>query len=54
MVTQGETHNYLGMAIDYIIPGKVKIMMLHFVQGVLDECPEDLMKGPSSTPAANH
>ena len=28
--------------------------MPDFVQGVLDECPEDLMKGPSSTPAANH
>ena len=25
-----------------------------FCQGVLDECPEDLMKGPSSTLAANH
>ena len=54
MVTWGETHNYLGMAIDYTIPGKVKITMLDFVQGVLDECPEDLMKGPSSTHAANH
>ena len=28
--------------------------MPDFVQGVLDECPEDLMKGPSLTPTANH
>ena len=54
MVTQGETHDYLGTAIDYTIPGKVKITMLDFVQGVLDEYPDDLMKGPSLTPAANH
>ena len=53
-VTRGQTHNYLGMAIDYTIPGKVKFMMPDFVQGVLDEFPEDLMKGPSATPAANH
>ena len=42
------------MTFDYTILGKVKITMPDFVQGVLDECPEDLMKGPSSTPAANH
>ena len=53
-VARGETHDNLGMTFDYIILGKVKIMMPDFVQGVLDECPEDLMKGPSSTPAANH
>ena len=53
-VTRGEVHDYLGMTFDYTIPGKVKITMPDFVQGVLDECPEDLMKGPSSTPAANH
>ena len=28
--------------------------MPDFVQGVLDECPDDLMKGPSSTPTADH
>ena len=45
-VTRGKVHDYLGMTFDYIIPGKVKITMPDFVQGVLDECPEDLMKGP--------
>ena len=54
MVTQGKVHDYLGMTFDYSTPGKVKITMPDFVQGVLGECPEDLMKGPSSTPAANH
>ena len=53
-VTRGKVHDYLGMTFDYTIPGKVKITMPDFVQGVLDECPEDLMNGLSSTPAANH
>ena len=53
-VTRGKVHDYLGMTYDYTILGKVKITMLDFVQGMLDECPEDLMKGPSATPAANH
>ena len=29
-------------------------MMKDFIQGVLDEYPGELMKGPSATPAANH
>ena len=53
-VTQRKVHDYLGMTFDYTIPGKGRITMPDFVQGVLDECPEDLMKGPSSTPTANH
>ena len=28
--------------------------MKDFIQGVLDECPGELMKGASATPAANH
>ena len=28
--------------------------MKDFIQGVLDECPGELMKGVSVTPAANH
>ena len=29
-------------------------MMKDFIQGVLDECPGEWMKGPSVTPVANH
>ena len=42
------------MVIDYTVPGKVKFTMQDFIQGVLDECPGELMKGASATPAANH
>ena len=42
------------MVIDYTVRGKVKLMMKDFIQGVLDECLGELMKGPSATPAANH
>ena len=42
------------MTIDYTTLGKVKFTMPDFIQGVLNEWPEDLMKGPSMTPAVNH
>ena len=53
-VTQGKIQNYLGMVIDYTALGKVKFMMQDFIQGVLDECPGELIKGASVTLAANH
>ena len=53
-VTQGKIHDYLGMVIDYTVPGKVKFTMKDFIQEVLDECLGELMKGASVTPAANH
>ena len=46
--------DYLGMVIDYTVPGKDKFTMQGFIQRVLDECPGELMKGASATPAANH
>ena len=53
-VTQGKIHDYLGMVIDYTVLGKVKFTMKDFIQGVLDECLGELIKGPSATLAANH
>ena len=53
-VTRGNIHDYLGMVIDYTVPGKVKFTMQDFIQGVFNECPGELMKGASATPAANH
>ena len=52
-VTQGKIHDYLGMVIDYTVPGKVKFTMKDFIKGVVDECLGELMKGPSATLAAN-
>ena len=47
-------HDYLGMVIDYTVLRKVKFTMKDFIQGVLDECLGELMKGVSATPATNH
>ena len=53
-VTRGKVHNYLGMTIDFSADGKVMFKMNDYVQNMLDETPESLMKGAMSSPAANH
>jgi Reverse transcriptase (RNA-dependent DNA polymerase) len=50
---RGKVHDYLGMKLDYTIPGKVQISMSEYIQTMLDEAPAD-MDGVASTPAANH
>jgi hypothetical protein len=52
-VSQGLTHEYLGMTLDYTEEGVVKIDMQQYVQNILDEMPAD-MSGTAPTPAANH
>ena len=53
-VTRGKVHVYLGMTIDYSVDGQVTFKMLDFVDEIVKETPEDLTKGVSTTPAANH
>ena len=53
MVTWGKVHDYLGMTIDYSVPGKVIIRMDDYVKAILDEAPSD-MDGVVLTPAADH
>jgi hypothetical protein len=45
-------HDYLGMVIDYSEEGKVKFSMHDYVDGLLDEAPDD-MDGLAVTPAEN-
>jgi hypothetical protein len=52
-VTRAKVHDYLGMTLDYTEKGKVKIRMDDYIQGMLDELPED-MKGEAPTPLAPH
>jgi hypothetical protein len=52
-VTRGKVHEYLGMTIDYTVPGKVMISMKEYIQSMLDALPDD-MGGESATPAGNH
>jgi hypothetical protein len=51
---RGPVHNYLGIIIDFSEKGQVQLMMLDYIHELLLECPVDVMKGMSSTPAANH
>jgi Reverse transcriptase (RNA-dependent DNA polymerase)/Zinc knuckle len=52
-VTRGTTHDYLGMTLDYGVPGQVTIRMDDYVEDILSEVPED-MGGVAATPAAEH
>jgi hypothetical protein len=52
-VTRGKLHDYLGMTIDYRVPGKVMIAMFDYIDNMLAELPED-MNGETATPASNH
>ena len=53
-VTCRKVHVYLGMHIDYSMPGQVAFTMFDFIDEILAEAPADLMKGVSATIAANH
>ena len=53
-VTRGKIHIYLGMTIGYSVDGEVTFKMSDFVDKIVKETPEDLTKGVSTTPAANH
>jgi hypothetical protein len=52
-VHRGSIHDYLGMTIDYSQDGAVKFIMKDFLQGILDEAPDD-MNGTAVSPAANN
>ena len=53
MVTRGKVHDYLGMMIDYSEEGKVKILMVDYIEKMVADLPAD-MDGTAPTPAANH
>ena len=52
--TTGKVHSYLGMTIDYSTPGKVVFRMEDYIDRMIKECPEGLLKGNPASPAANH
>jgi hypothetical protein len=52
-VNHGTVHEYLGMTIDFSVDGKVKFIINHYVEVLIDEIPEEFM-GHAATPAANH
>lgn len=52
-IRRGKVHDYLGMVLDYSIPGKVMIKMITYIEEMLKELPED-MEGTAVSPAASH
>ena len=52
--TTGKVHDYLGMTIDYSTPGKVVFHMEDYIDRMINECPEGLLKGNPVNLAANH
>lgn len=51
---QGNFYDYLGITIDFSDVGKVIFSMHDYFENMLDEAPEDLMKGTCSSPASHH
>ena len=51
--SRGKRHDYLGMWLDYSIPGEVRISMEDYLRRVLDNFPEDITETPE-TPAASN
>ena len=49
--SRGKRHDYLGMWLDYSIPGEVRISMEEYLRGVLDYFSEEITETPE-TPAA--
>jgi hypothetical protein len=52
-VPRGKTQDYLGMDLDYSNEGEVKITMINYPKGVLDDFPEAIVS-TAATPAADH
>ena len=52
-VNRGKHHEYLGMNLDFSQEHKVIITMRDYIQGILNEAPDD-MSGTASSPAASH
>jgi hypothetical protein len=52
-ITREKIQEYLGMTIDYSIPGKVQFTMKQYIEVMLEEAPSD-MGGVAITSAANH
>ena len=51
-VTRGKHHTYLGMDLDFSVPGEVAVSMIPYMQEIVDEYPEDLGNRSAKTPAA--
>jgi hypothetical protein len=53
-VTRGKIHDNLGIRFDFSEPGKVVMSMEDYISNLLEETPDDQIKGMASSPASNH
>ena len=51
--SRGKRHYYLGMWLDYSIPGEVHISTKEYLRGVLNNFPDNITETPE-TPAASN
>ena len=51
--SRGKRHDYLGMWLDYSIPGEVRISMEEYLRGLLKNFPEEITETPE-TPATSN
>ena len=49
----GETHDYLGMDLDYSDKGKAKILMIKYLKKVFEDFPEEI-KSAKDSPAVEY
>ena len=51
--SRGKRNDYLGMWLDYSIPGEVRISMEEYLRGVLYDLPEEITETPETLAASN-
>ena len=42
-VHQGKVHHYLGMTMDFRVPGEVQITIYDYIKKLIDSLPEDMI-----------
>ena len=52
-ITRGKVHDYLGMTLDFSLPGKVQVSMFDYIDKMLEALPTN-MDSTAATPAAQH
>jgi hypothetical protein len=54
-ICRGKIHEYLGMTLDFTVPGEVKITMIPYVKEIVNQFTEyDNSESTAATPAAEH
>jgi hypothetical protein len=52
-VSQGRVHDYLGMTLDFTKKGEVKVTMIDYLKGVINDFPEKIT-GTAMSPATTN